>query len=784
MEGQGVLGDAGQARRYTDEQHAVITHGNGHAIVDAVPGSGKTTVLLGRVRWLIEHGADPERILSIMFNKSAQTGFQERLVQRLGGRPPQVRTFHSVGAEMNDTLVRLGRYPHRAIETRAWRHAKLTKDALKPIWAAGNKSSPWLDDGTAKEFDSFATLCRSTLETAEQVFARLRYRPEFSAFVPAVMAYEKARRAAGIMFFDDQLWQPAKWLNAHPREWEHFAGRYDHILVDEAQDMAPINFFLIQGLASRGAQVMAVGDGDQAIYSFRGGDEALLRTHFKNTFKPCTRYPMTRTYRFGHALALAANHLIAENLKREEKRVSPAPNNPATTIESMTDVGDRKHGLVRMLKPYQAQERLADVLILGRAYTHMGGCELTLANAGVPYHVYGGKDLASVTEVSAILMLLGLSTGTWITPEDEREEMIQNFLRAPKMYLKTPVEQALVHGIKQAIDSDDRAAVFDVMNEIAERISDADSRMANSIFKRAAIVKEIVTRDFSKSDPVKLISIYAGHVNWIESARSDAPTASLGEESVGAIDAMINAAAQHKTIASFIESLRPIVEHRDPEPPAGDHVHLTSIHKAKGMERHTVVLTGLTSNVFPTSEGVWDEEERRLAYVGMTRAIERLVLVHPPDPLLDKIIAKPAAPRPIDMLPRASQYVYEAELGISQVVAKAIEGKGKSRIKVRVGEVLEAYLADIGETERVRVKVTEKPEAKGQGVPLAGPSASYVAVPRDYEVRVGRLVWHPEYGLCKIIKVIHDPICTLERQNGSHTDASIQDYHGWRVPAG
>src|SRR6185312_1668098 len=279
------------ARTLTAEQMAVVNHEGGHALVEAVPGSGKTTVLVARLRRLIRIGRDPTTILAVMFNKDAQLGFVARLRRVCGEKDlPDVRTFNSVGNAILKRMVSMGVLDARQLK-QGKNLERLARNSLKSAWVSvhGQGSQPSKEQ--FQEFLQFITLVKSTLLPAEEVWKAGTYAVACRPYVQAFENFLEEQRLQKVMFFDDQIYRPMVALSKDPDLWQYFENRYDEILIDELQDINDVCFFMMRGLAGSRSRVVGCGDPNQAIYSWRGSRVAIQTQEFAKAFSPCEHFP-------------------------------------------------------------------------------------------------------------------------------------------------------------------------------------------------------------------------------------------------------------------------------------------------------------------------------------------------------------------------------------------------------------------------------------------------------------------------------------------------------------
>lgn len=221
---------------YTAEQLRVIEHAGGHAVVAAVAGSGKTGTLIGRVRHLLRDHA-PERIAVVMFNRDARVSFTRRFEKAVGGAPPEIRTFNSMGNKIVKRFVDQGLLPDAEIVEKDYARTRLAKDAFTTVFKQreGRDATPEKD--LIEAFVGFIQLVKTDVEPPEGVFERGNYGRQAEGYPEAFHLFEHERQRRKIRFFEDQIYDPVRLMLRRPETQRFVADKVDHLIVDEAQDV-------------------------------------------------------------------------------------------------------------------------------------------------------------------------------------------------------------------------------------------------------------------------------------------------------------------------------------------------------------------------------------------------------------------------------------------------------------------------------------------------------------------------------------------------------------------
>lgn len=681
--------------QYTDEQLEVIGHRGQHALVAAVAGSGKTTVLVGRNAALVREGYDPRTLLNLVFNKSAADSFQRRLAEEMGSSATTVRTFHSMGLNMLNRLRVEGLVKPFKVDGEGTALSKLAKQTLKSVWNPKQLNEMY---SCADDFPTFIGQVKAGLQTADLVWQRGGYSAVTRPFIKAFEAYEQARKRAALVGFDDMIYDTAMVLREHEDAWALFNTFAVEVMADEAQDLNDVQLYLLQGIVGQNARLMAVGDDDQAIYGWRGARVDILTTEMPQLFKPMRQMTLSQNFRYGHKTALAANAVIRNNTVRIAKMTVSAPTNPRTelTVMPQRDLAP----LVQRIKALQADGRLDDVCLLVREFNDAVRFELALAAAKVPYFVLGRPSLAAVQEVAAFVGLLSLWVGHWeVQSEVMQEQCLDGLLRTPTTFLTAEQHSLWLSHVRGSQD----AAQF--LQGTEEVLSKLDRNPANAEAVRRIVQRkeafEAVWRMPTSSKPVVGVGMYVGITNLDDVVKRTAANAERAEAILGNVRAVREAAERsgsiNEMLASFGTAMTVTANTRSSQP----RVLITSCHRAKGLEWPVVVLGSLKA------PGPDDEEERRLAYVAITRAQEELIV-------LSDAVAHVKGP--CDMRVQASSFLTEAMLPDVSAVGQALYDGSTEAVAVGDAKLFNAYLDRLEDCP-----VAVKPARASVSAPAARP---------------------------------------------------------------
>ena len=731
----------------TPEQNAVILHEHGNALVAATAGSGKTFTMIQRILHLIRTGANPTRITAVMFNKAAREDFSNRLRrsdERAGA--VTVRTFNSMGQKLEHWLVQQGALQPAKLVTAQHVQDRLARAALSEVYHQSYGADAWPPRELVDQFSRFISYVKTDVIPADEMLERLELHGVDARLFPrAFELFEEERARQKLRFYADQIYDPVRLLLQRPDLAKKLHGRLSNLIVDESQDINRAQIHLVRLIAQPDTQVMLVGDDDQTIYTWRGADANFLIKEFEREFAPVTKYPLSRTFRFGHELAIAANHLITRNTERIDKLCVSDVSCPDTRVELFESKANDVDGLARMIRAYvQAGGSLADIAVICRLYSFSVPIEIELLKHQIDYFVLGRAPLINVTEISAMIAVLTLVSGRWLKDleEHERHEMLKNLLSTPSLFLKSEVVDQLVA----------RMAKFPARAPEVLRAAvtpQLKASLATRIRDRADILESLLSDELRGAPPADILEAYVAAVDLREQLQRQNAQVADAEEQMRNVEAFIALARAHQgDAASFLASLDPLVGMKAAEPPATPHVLILSAHRAKGLEYPWVIVPGLARGMFPSDRpDEHIEDERRLAYVAFTRAKKRLTLIVPRDEKLREEIRDPGFKEQSlneedDDEPQArgaSTFVYESRLGVGLEMAANLRGERA----IPLGRVIEApdianrYLAAVGRPPCYTAPPQEAIDAR---------RIAAREVASNGEWRAGEKVYHVKYG--------------------------------------
>ena len=601
--------------KLTAEQQAVVHHREGHARVAAVAGAGKTTTMAARVLHLLGSGVSPKRMLVLMFNRSAKDDFQRRLASMApAGQPlPDVRTFHSLGHRLTQSLCRWGALAPRRLLSAEWQMERLLRQASLNVLAGQvDRRDAALEGDRLEALAHFCGLVKAEMLPAATLYERLNYEPDTDYFPTAFEEAERLLHAEGVMTYADLLYRPLQALEADATLRKRVEGFLDHVIVDEYQDINTVQQRLLAVLAGPSANVMAVGDANQCIYEWRGARPDTMLENFTATFGKATDYPLSMTFRHGHALALTANHAIMANQRRPDQLCLAEAGNPDTRIT----VGQGSRLLLDALMDWQAQGRaLSDASLLVRSWALSVPFQLALLQAGIPFRLLReDRFVFRLPLVQALAGYLKLSRRPELLHDPEQLLLL---LSQPTPFVARERLQRLAYQLATTQQWPERhEPVLAALKPLQRR----------TLKKRWELLCELPK--LNVWPPAKLLGHVVEAIDAEKTLKRAAARRDKGEEDVRLLDVLIEQAESVQDPDAFIELLERPVENQ-----AGG-VLVSTVHGAKGLEWSLVAVAGVNEEDFPhysRDNPLNDErleEERRLFYVAITRAKEQLLVLH------------------------------------------------------------------------------------------------------------------------------------------------------------
>ncbi len=616
-------------------QYEAVTHTGGPLLVVAGAGSGKTRVLTHRIAHLIaDHGVSPHAVLAITFTNKAAGEMRQRVAALVGpvADTMWVSTFHAACVRILRRDAPQVGFPSRFSIYDQVDAVRLCGYVVRDLGLDPKRFPPRSVHAAISAAKNDGMTAERYADTVTQVFEK--------RIADVFVEYQRRLRAAGAMDFDDLLGNTVELFRTRPGILERWRRRFAHVLVDEFQDTNPVQNELVVLLGREHRQVTVVGDSDQSIYAFRGADVRNI-LEFEDAFPDATVVVLEQNYRSTQTILDAANAVIARNVGRKPKDLWTDRGAGAPIVRyHADDETDEAQFVVSELARLHDEEHLrwGDMAVFYRTNAQSRILEECLVRAGIPYKVIGGTRFFDRREVKDALAYLRAV----VNPADEVS--VKRVLNVPKRGVgDTSVGRldafARAHGITffEALRRHDEAGITGRAAAGVGRFVEMIDAVAALEVAPAVLLEELLER-----------SGYLADLTGQRSVEAESRLENLSE--------LVGMARQHEEVDTFLEevSLVADVDELDEDESA---VVLMTLHAAKGLEFPVVCLIGLEDGVFPHVRSLGDpaelEEERRLAYVGITRAMQRLMLTsawsrtlhgatqyNPPSRFLDEIPAE------------------------------------------------------------------------------------------------------------------------------------------------
>jgi DNA helicase-2/ATP-dependent DNA helicase PcrA len=601
-----------------DAQSAAVGQTDGPVLIFAGAGSGKTRVLTHRIAYLLgELRVAPERILAVTFTNKAAGEMKSRLHAMAGAvaRDVWVGTFHAMCVRIlrrDGSRIGIGR-SFAVIDESDQR--QLVKEILDDLDYDERHLSP---GACLAEIDKAknALIWPNAYAEKQTSFAGERIANVYTE-------YQRRLSESNSLDFDDLICRTIDLLERDKDVREKYQHRFEYVLVDEYQDVNAAQYRLVALLAGYHGNITVVGDDDQSIYSWRGSDYRMI-LRFEQDFRGAKTFKLEENYRSTGRILEAANHLVANNRSRAPKRLfTTREEGEAITLYPAATERDEARYIVEKVKSMVRDgAAYRDFVVLYRTNAQSRVFEEALLAEGIPYRVVGGVGFYARTEIKDVIAYL-------------RYIVNSSDALAFKRIVNVP---------RRGIGQQTLAALVQAAN--AARVSVGEA-VFNSEILRAAVPKklkelerfaELVTdlRKFAESSGVAdlLVAVMerSGYVRELQAEDTHDARARLENlsELVG-VAREYEASEEEPSLAGFLSNLA-LISDLDSLSDDASYITLMTLHSAKGLEFPSVFLTGLEEGVFPHSRTLTEpdelEEERRLAYVGITRAIDRLFLTY------------------------------------------------------------------------------------------------------------------------------------------------------------
>ena len=599
------------------EQRAAVEQTQGPLLVLAGAGSGKTRVLTCRIAHLIDSGVPAWRILAITFTNKAAREMVERVDSLTGesGKDAWVSTFHSCCARiLRRDIEKLG-YKREFVIYDEDDRMTVIKGVAKQLGLSDKEYPPKAIKAAISDAKNRMLTPREWLKDAGDNFRNRK-------LCEAYEKYEIALRGNNALDFDDLLIKTLELLSEHPPVLQYYQDKFDYVLVDEYQDTNIAQYQFVRLMAGSKRNLCVVGDDDQSIYGWRGADIRNI-LEFEKDFPDCKVIKLEQNYRSTANILDAANQVIAHNAGRKEKALWTQcdPGDKVGLYHAMDERDEAAFAALMSKKLINQGMRPGEIAVLYRTNAQSRVLEEAFVRAGVPNRIYGGQRFYDRKEVKDLIAYMR----ALVNPDDDVS--VRRIINEPKRGIGDSTVEAL--------------ALYAGENDLSLMAAALDSEGAGLSSRAQRLVGGFADLMVELTEAMYTMSITeftsalierTGYVRALEESKTEENQTRI--ENIRELEGAVSEFAKlnpEGTLTDFLENVALITDVDNLNETSGA-VTLMTLHSAKGLEFDAVFLVGMEEGVFPLSRALFDEtaleEERRLAYVGITRAKKKLYLSH------------------------------------------------------------------------------------------------------------------------------------------------------------
>ena len=599
-------------------QRQAVFATEGPLLILAGAGSGKTTVLVNRIAYILQSGlCRPWNILAITFTNKAAGELKERICSAVpeGGADIWAATFHSTCARILRRYGdRLGYSSHFTVYATD-DQKRLMKEIVKQL-NIDEKILP------VKSVLSEISKAKDKMQTPAEMLREADHDYRKQSIAKAYEIYQKRLQTADAMDFDDLLCKAVELFRQNPEILGYYQNQFKYIMVDEYQDTNRVQYEFVRMLAEKHGNICVIGDDDQSIYKFRGATiENILS--FENTFKGAQIIRLEQNYRSTKTILSAANEVISNNTVRKGKTLW-TENAEGEKIELHTceDERDEAAFIARTIMDGVADgRRYADYAILYRTNAQSNAIEQALSRSGVPHRIIGGHRFYDREEIRDMIAYLQVINN----PHDDVR--LRRIINVPKRGIGGRTLE-----IAAEIGTGLGESIYTIIKDAGSypQLSRSAAKLKSFVALIDGLIEAEESGDYSLAE---LYNLILEHTNYEAYLRHEKENADVRIENIEELSSNIIKFEEdygvEADLSGFLEeiSLMTDIDNYDAE---ADTCVMMTLHSAKGLEFPVVFITGMEDGLFPSIASMMNPEEigeeRRLAYVGITRAKEKLYL--------------------------------------------------------------------------------------------------------------------------------------------------------------
>lgn len=598
-----------------DAQRQAVEHQQGPLLILAGAGSGKTKTLTHRIAHLLENEVPSSSILAVTFTNKAAKEMRERLAVITGEDArnrsfmPWMGTFHSVCVRMLRIDGEHIGIPRNFIILDESDRLSIVKQAMRQLSISDKSFTP---RGIASQIST----AKNDLVTASE-YAQLARLPQQKVTADVFPVYERLKKATAALDFDDLIAEAVRLLKSSEELRAIWQKRFQYILIDEYQDTNTAQYRLIKMLVNDYQNLCVVGDDWQSIYSWRGADFTNI-LNFERDFPGSTVVKLEQNYRSTKPILDAAHNIITKNTNRTDKKLITDRVNglPVQLIYAGSELHEAESIIGKIKIAVEQRSRLyKDVAILYRTNAQSRAIEEMCIRYNVPYRIVGGTRFYDRKEIKDIVAYLRLLYQPFDRPSFSR------IVNVPTRGLgATSIEKFLSWQEQTSMDLIESMTAVDLCQDLTPRARTAFKELGDALGSLKSVVEEV-----SLAELIELVIKRVNYLGFLDDGSAQA------EDRMANVRELVTDAKERldMDLGGYLEELS-LLSDLDTSNDSQNTITLMTLHAAKGLEFPVVFMAGMEETIFPHSRALYDveqmEEERRLCYVGMTRAREELYL--------------------------------------------------------------------------------------------------------------------------------------------------------------
>lgn len=763
------------------QQRIAVEQTEGPVLILAGAGSGKTKVLTTRIAYMVDdREISPSNILAITFTNKAANEMRERVEGIIGDRANEmwISTFHSCCVRiLRHDINKIG-YNRNFVIYDASDQLTLIKECMKELSVDDKKYDP-------RTIISYISSAKDKLQDPKEFSRQTESDVYLRKIAEVYTIYQDRLRRNGALDFDDLIFKAVELLKNSEDALNYYRARFKYIMVDEYQDTSKAQYEFIRMLASEHQNLCVVGDDDQSIYGWRGADITNI-LEFEKDYDNVTTIKLEQNYRSTQVILDAANHIISNNYQRKDKALwSEKKEGKKIQLKAVQNELEEAYYVASTIYEHAmaTNRQYSDYAVLYRANAQARAIEDSLNRFQMPYNIYGGTKFYERKEIKDLLAYLRVLTN----PQDDIS--VKRIINVPRRGI----------GLRTIEKLEDRASltnesIFSVILDIDNNsdISTKSKKGINSFIDLIGLLKALVD-NYSISQLVDKVLDISGYLKELEDVANltDPKSVAKAQEAQDRIDNLKefksiameyeNSPArdgEEKNLTNFLSSIS-LSSDQDDEEEGTEKVSLMTLHSSKGLEFPIVFIIGMEERIFPIARAVQAleddaiEEERRLCYVGITRAREELYLTYAhqrtlygksqvnkqsrflgelPEETVDILDSPPKYKAPsseYSMINRQAQkYKERMNLDVARSMGARIKGEQHSSELKNEGGI------DVEKLDSIDVK-------KGEG--LGADSYDASSIPK---LKKGSKVRHPKFGDGVVIQKLGAEVSIAFKNSG------------------